>query len=385
MKPFIINFFLLLGLCQPAFTQTDTLRYEVLNTLPSFFQELKSQLSYPMAWGNSPIEDYATWRQSARQLLLSQMGNLPPKADNYGMTTIMSEQRDGYHAHKIAFNLTQWSRTPAYLLVPDGEGPFPAILMLHDHGAHFSIGKEKMVRPFHVHPDVMSDAQHWVKKCYDNQFVGDYFAKNGYVVLVIDALFWGERGRKEGIDYDSQQALASNLFQLGTSWGAIINMDDLRSVEFLSTLPHVDKSRIGCLGFSMGAYRSWMLSAMTDIVSASASVCWMNTTEYLMTPSNNQNKGGSAYSMLLPHIRQYLDYAHVASIACPKPTLFFNGLRDKLFPTSGVMDAFSIMTDVWESQQASERLVTQLWDETHFFSQAMQEQTLHFFDQWLRR
>lgn len=385
MKPFIINFFLLLGLCQPAFTQSDTLRYEVLNTLPSFFQELKSQLSYPMAWGNSPIEDYATWRQSARQLLLSQMGNLPPKADNYGMTTIMSEQRDGYHAHKIAFNLTQWSRTPAYLLVPDGEGPFPAILMLHDHGAHFSIGKEKMVRPFHVHPDVMSDAQHWVKKCYDNQFVGDYFAKNGYVVLVIDALFWGERGRKEGIDYDSQQALASNLFQLGTSWGAIINMDDLRSVEFLSTLPHVDKSRIGCLGFSMGAYRSWMLSAMTDIVSASASVCWMNTTEYLMTPSNNQNKGGSAYSMLLPHIRQYLDYAHVASIACPKPTLFFNGLRDKLFPTSGVMDAFSIMTDVWESQQASERLVTQLWDETHFFSQAMQEQTLHFFDQWLRR
>lgn len=48
-----------------------------------------------------------------------------------------------------------------------------------------------------------------------DQYTGDYFAQNGYVVLSIDALFWGERGRKEGVSYDGQQALASNFMANG--------------------------------------------------------------------------------------------------------------------------------------------------------------------------
>lgn len=248
----------------------------------------------------------------------------------------------------------------------------------------FCIGKEKMVRPFHVAPEVMKDADQWVDRYYDGQYTGDYLARHGYVVLAVDALLWGERGRKEGASYDAQQALASNFLQMGTSWGAFIHMDDVRSAEFLASLPFVDKERVGCLGFSMGAYRSWMLGALTDAVRASASVCWMNTTEYLMTPTNNQNKGGSAYAMLVPGLRRYLDYPHVASIACPKPTLLFNGTSDKLFPVEGVNDAYREMQSVWKSQGASDRLVTRLWDETHFFNREMQQAVLAFFDRWLK-
>lgn len=158
----------------------------------------------------------------------------------------------------------------------------------------------------------------------------------------------------------------------------------MRSAEFLASLPFVDKKRVGSLGFSMGAYRSWMLAALTDVVRASASVCWMNTTEHLMTLTNNQNKGGSAYAMLIPALRRYLDYPHVASIACPKPTLFFNGTRDKLFPIEGVRDAYREMEAVWKSQGASDHLVTKLWDEKHFFNKEMQKETLEFFDRWLK-
>ena len=172
-----------------------------------------------------------------------------------------------------------------------------------------------MVRPFHVAPEVMEDADQWASQCYDGQYVGDYLARHGYVVLAVDARFWGERGRKEGTSYDAQQALASNFLQMGASWGAFINVDFMRSAEFLASLPFVDKERVGSLGFSMGAYRSWMLAALTDVVRASASICWMNTTEHLMTLTNNQNKGGSAYAMLIPALRRYLDYPHVASIA----------------------------------------------------------------------
>lgn len=373
------------AMAQPDTTahEPDTTAHEVVKNMPIFYEQLKQQLTYPMAWGNSPTKEFGQWRTQAREVLTECMRNLAPAPKSYGMEVTDKEHRDGYEARKIRFNVSEWCRIPAYLLVPDGKGPFPAIVMLHDHGAHFSIGKEKMVRPFHVKPELLADADDWAARCYDNQYVGDYFAANGYVVLSIDALFWGERGRKEGIDYDGQQALASNFLQMGSSWGAFITTDDVRSAEFLASLPFVDKERVGCLGFSMGAYRSWMLSAATDCVKASASVCWMNTTGHLMTLTNNQNKGGSAYSMLIPNLRRYLDYPHTASIACPKPTLFFNGIRDKLFPVEGVKDAYATMQSVWKSQHATDRLVTKLWDEKHFFSKAMQKETLEFFNKWL--
>lgn len=364
--------------------QTDSAAYEVTGNMPVFYQQMKQQLTYPLAWGKAEEKDFAKWKAQARHVLAECMQNLQPAHKAYAMEVTDREQRDGYEARKIRFNLSEWSRVPAYLLVPEGEGPFPAIVLLHDHGAHFSIGKEKMVRPFHVAPEVMEDADQWARQCYDGQYVGDYLARHGYVVLAVDALFWGERGRKEGTSYDAQQALASNFLQMGASWGAFINVDDMRSAEFLASLPFVDKERVGSLGFSMGAYRSWMLAALTDVIRASASICWMNTTEHLMTLTNNQNKGGSAYAMLIPALRRYLDYPHVASIACPKPTLFFNGTQDKLFPIEGVRDAYREMEAVWQSQGASDRLVTKLWDEKHFFNKEMQKETLEFFDRWLK-
>lgn len=367
-----------------ASAQTDSTAYEVTGNMPVFYQQMKQQLTYPLAWGKAEEKDFAKWKAQARHVLAECMQNLQPAPKAYAMEVTDREQRDGYEARKIRFNLSEWSRVPAYLLVPEGKGPFPAIVLLHDHGAHFSIGKEKMVRPFHVAPEVMEDADQWASQCYDGQYVGDYLARHGYVVLAVDALFWGERGRKEGTSYDAQQALASNFLQMGASWGAFINVDDMRSAEFLASLPFVDKERVGSLGFSMGAYRSWMLAALTDVVRASASICWMNTTEHLMTLTNNQNKGGSAYAMLIPALRRYLDYPHVASIACPKPTLFFNGTRDKLFPIEGVKDAYLEMEAVWKSQGASDRLVTKLWDEKHFFNKEMQKETLEFFDRWLK-
>lgn len=367
-----------------ASAQTDSTAYEVTGNMPVFYQQMKQQLTYPLAWGKAEEKDFAKWKAQARHVLAECMQNLQPAPKAYAMEVTDREQRDGYEARKIRFNLSEWSRVPAYLLVPEGKGPFPAIVLLHDHGAHFSIGKEKMVRPFHVASEVMEDADQWASQCYDGQYVGDYLARHGYVVLAVDALFWGERGRKEGTSYDAQQALASNFLQMGASWGAFINVDDMRSAEFLASLPFVDKEHVGSLGFSMGAYRSWMLAALTDVVRASASICWMNTTEHLMTLTNNQNKGGSAYAMLIPALRRYLDYPHVASIACPKPTLFFNGTHDKLFPIEGVRDAYREMEAVWKSQGASDRLVTKLWDEKHFFNKEMQKETLEFFDRWLK-
>lgn len=129
---------------------------------------------------------------------------------------------------------------------------------------------------------------------------------------------------------------------------------------------------------------SWMLAAATDRIKAAASLCWMCTTDALMTPTNNQNKGGSAYAMLIPGLRQQMDYPHVASIACPKPMLFYNGTHDKLFPIAGVTEAYRQMQEVWKNQHAASKLTTQLWEEKHVCSRQMLKEVILWFDQWLK-
>lgn len=370
----------LLILLSPALAEAQSGSYGTEKDMPLFYEQLKAELTFPWSWQTKRTTmDFNSWRSEARRQVETTMQLAPPAPDDYTYEVIAREQRDGYEAQKIMFHVNKWERTMAYLLVPKKKKKAPALLMLHDHGAHFSIGKEKMVRPFDVDSAVVADADDWVVKCYDGVYVGDELAKAGYVVLSTDALFWGDRGRKEGVRYDSQQALAANMLQMGASWGAWITWDDIRSAEFLAHLPMVDKERVGCLGFSMGSYRSWMLAALSDDVKAAAAVCWMNDTEHLMSLTNNQNKGGSAYSMLIPGIRNLMDYAHVASLACPKPMLFFNGDRDKLFPVPGVQNAYATMREVWQSQGADSNLTTRIWPEKHFFNRAMQEEVKKFF------
>ena len=360
-------------------------------SMPVFYQLLKDSLR--------AVQQQSEALGVTRERVLATMQMAPPAPKDYNYEVIAEEQRDGYVAQKIAYNINRWEKVLAYLLIPASisqgrEG----ILLLHDHGAHFTIGKEKMVRPFGVDSLVIADADEWVRKCYDGVYVGDELAKQGYVVLCTDALFWGDRSPllnekdKEGNTikeinrslYERQQALASNMMQMGTSWAAWITWDDIRSAEFLAHLPMVNSKKVGCLGFSMGAYRSWMLAALSDDIKASASICWMNDTEHLMTLDNNQNKGGSAYSMLIPGIRNIADYPQVAALAAPKPALFFNGKKDKLFPVSGVETAYGVMHKAWKAHKAERKLVTKLWDEKHFFNKAMQQEVFEFFDKELK-
>lgn len=383
MKKTFVNVLSLLSVVAAVAATIPADHYETERDLPVYYEALRSELTYPDAWGHSPITDFVSWRSHARDVLLDCLQYEQDTTD-FDYAIEASEQRDGYMAHRISLRLNRYVRVPAYLLVPDGDGVHPAVVVLHDHGARFDIGKEKNVRPFASDSLTCKTADAWSRKCYDGLYTGDYLASNGYVVLAVDALFWGERGRKEGKRYDSQQALAANLLQLGRSWSGMMTADDVRSVAFLASLPFVDSERIGTVGFSMGAHRAWMLSAATDRVKVAAAVCWMCTTDSLMTLTNNQNKGGSAYAMIVPGLRCHLDYPHVASIACPKPMLLINGRRDKLFPVAGVESAYAYMHGVWESQGVGDRLVTTFYDTPHTFNAEMHREVLAFLDKWLK-
>jgi dienelactone hydrolase len=174
------------------------------------------------------------------------------------------------------------------------------------------------------------------------------------------------------------------MFQLGYSWAGYNVWDDIRSAQFLQGLAEVDPDRIGCVGLSMGANRAWHLAAATDSVQVGAAICWMGDTPTLTAAGNNQTTGQSAYSMLHPGLRNALDYADVAALACPKPMLFYNGHQDGLFPVSGVEAAYLTLRKAWSEQAASDRLVCKLWDVPHVFNRAMQQQAFDWLDRYLK-
>ena len=370
-------------------------KYEWQGEIPTYVETLKKELTYPMAWGNSPIGNFKKWKKAARAKVLECMMTPPKAAAAWNMEVLGEEQRDGYKAQKIAFNINAYSRITAYLLIPDGKGPFPTVNALHDHGAHLFIGKEKMIRPFFtleeqdsptkqaLCQEILDDADAWARQLYDNQYVGDYLAKHGYVVFSADAPMWGERGRKEGVDRNKYDLIAGNMMMLGRDLSVFMTYDDISSTEFLASLPMVDAKRIGWVGWPLGAYRSWMLSALSDRIKAGASICWMITTDAQLTRRFGRKENGG-FANCIPGLRQYLDYPHIASLACPKPMLFINGTKDKLFPVPGVKDAFAEMHKVWKSQGADNLLDTELWEIPHSCGLKVQEKMLEFLDKNLK-
>lgn len=363
-----------------AISAQNSGKYELQRDMPVYLDSIKSELTYPLAWGNSEITDFDLWRTTARDKVIELMLAPPPRANDYDMEIIGEEKRNGYTARKVRFNLTKYARVEAYVLVPDGGGPFPGIVALHDHGAHYSIGKEKMIRPFDVTKEVLDDCDEWADRLYEGQFVGDYLAKNGYVVISTDALFWGNRGRKEGIDGNKFADVAGNFMMLGRNMSAWMNFEDMYATEFLASLPEVDVERIGCIGLSMGAYRSWMLAALSPIIKAGCAVCWMTTTDVQLSWEYGRNERGGFANNLIG-VRNYLDYPHIASLACPKAMYFVNGETDKLFKPHSVRDAYATMRKVWDSQNAGEKLKTSLLPMGHEMPLTVQKSCLDFLNE----
>lgn len=98
------------------------------------------------------------------------------------------------------------------IYIPKGKGPFPAVLMLHASG-----GVEKVY-------------YEWATK----------LKQNGYVIYIIDS--FTPRGYKDRKSIGWDKATAAQLSDIAPAY------------HYLSTLPNVDASRIGLLGFSMGGY-----------------------------------------------------------------------------------------------------------------------------------
>ncbi len=299
--------------------------------------------------------------------------------------------RDGYRIEQV-----EVAGRAAYLLTPNQpEGyheKMPAVVALHDHGAWFSIGKEKIVRPMYderldsvANAVRMADAAAWKEKFYAGQSVADSLAKAGFIVLVTDALYWNqpveekpnEKGRIQDEGRDVARILKEvvkphnktlqqkqedfyweHLIATGEAWFETILREDKESVSYLMQVPGVDTTKIIAWGFSMGSYRAWQLAAEDKRVSACGASNWLST----QAAQGGVLTNSSSYSMYRPTLyapngndsTSMVDYPDIALQIAPRPFLIQYGTDDKVISKEGCEAAIAILQNAYTKSDATQ-------------------------------
>lgn len=171
----------------------------------------------------SPVVTAADWAQRRAELLAAwedRLGAWPPLITEPQVTVLGSERRGAITQYQIRFLWTPTAETSAYLLIPDGSGPRPAVVSVY-YEPETAIGRGAEQRDFA-----------W------------QLAQRGFVALSIGttaateaktyALYW------PSLEDARVQPLSMLAYAAANAW------------HVLAARPEVDDTRIGIVGHSFG-------------------------------------------------------------------------------------------------------------------------------------
>ena len=375
-----------------------------LGNLAPIARSIQRERGFPMEFASKGSLSVEEWRKRGRAEVAKAL-SYSPKPVPLDLKVHSVAKRDDYEVRIISFAGSAHYRVPAYLLVPTGgRGPYPAVVALHDHSGWFVHGKEKLVRMEGEHAALGNFRLQY----YGNRAWADELARRGFVVIIPDAFFWGERRlqyerppealqtRLVGLKPEAEEYVrAMNAFLreqaavlqtwlgfAGTTWMGIVNHDDRRSVDVLASLPEVDRNRIGCAGLSGGGYRATYMTGMEPRLKASVIVGWMTslpTTWDIPYPVHS-----SLFDAFSAHAN--LDHPDIASLGAPGCALFVqNCAQDRLFTRAGMDAAAEKIRAVYSVLGRAERYQYRYYDVPHQFNATMQEEAFAWLEKWLRR
>jgi dienelactone hydrolase len=368
------------------------------NLFPFIYgQAVKSD--FPLSFLAKEFQDVAAWKRAARAKLLEFVHYSPPKCEPRP-EVVEKVDRGDHIREEVLFNTTPDTRVPAYVLIPKkAKFPAPAIVALHDHGAFYFWGKEKLIEGENEHPALTE----FKKQYYAGVSVASALVRQGYVVIVIDMFYWGERRmildddpadwreRPRSISAkridefnrrasQNEQLVGRAIFAAGFTWSGVIFWDDARTVDYLVTRPEVDRKRIGCVGLSVGGLRSCHLAALDDRIKAAVIVGWMASFPAQLKAHLRNSIG---HTMLVPGLYRYMDYPDVTTLAMPSALLIINGNKDQLFNLQGVEQSFDKIQACYKKAGIADKIRARFYDTPHEFNHEMQAEAWEWLEKWI--
>jgi dienelactone hydrolase len=373
-----------------------------LGSLAPVIRAIQKERGFPLAYEHRGKLSAVEWRDRGRAAITTSLVYAPPPV-TLDLHVQSRVHRPGYEIRSISFAGTPHYRIPGFLLIPEGKGPFPAVVALHDHGGEYYFGKEKLVEMEEEHPALTS----YKKVYYGGRSFANDLARSGYVVLVADCFYWGERRIKyshppnnylqamAGFDEHSEAYVSAvdnfleqrtaDLITLlgyaGLNWLGIVSYDDMRAVDLLVSLPEVDPQRLGCIGLSGGGFRSTYLAGRDARIRAAAIVAWMTA-----LPTNLDLAEKSHADIFDSYaVHAGLDHPDVASLGALDCALFvLNCGRDELFTAEGMRIAVDKIRSVYQDLNRAEKFQAHIYDAPHQFNTVMQKDAFLWLDRWLK-
>jgi dienelactone hydrolase len=369
-----------------------------LGSLYPFVQKQADRSPIELSFLLPEFRDLRQWQKRARAKVFEHMFYAPPPV-SADPQVIRKTDRGDYTEEYLTFQSTPDIRVPAYVLIPkNAKLPAPGIVALHDHGGFYLWGKEKLIQIEGEHPELTD-----FRKYYGGKSIAVELVRQGYVVIVIDMFYWGERrllldddppefrerpasmpvekvreyNRRSG---QNEQLAARSLFTAGITWPGVMLWDDIRTVDYLASRPEVDRKRLACVGLSVGGYRSFMLAALDERIKTAVSVGWM-TSFGSQIRAHVLNSVGLSFHLV--GLYRYLDLPDVSALVAPRPILIINGSKDTLFNQDGIKAAYDKIARCFAKAGVAGRHACRLYDTPHEFNPEMQAEAWEWFRKWL--
>ena len=348
------------------------------------------------------------WKRAARPVYRAHL-SYDPKPLPLSAEPAGREERDGFTVERVRIKATANYDIPAWVLIPaKRNGRVPGIVAQHCHSGRYVWGHEKILSAPQDHPTLTT----FRNGAYGRPYA-ETLARRGYVVLVIDAFYFGERRlRVEEIEpatapgemreslnalrklerdtpvwFDAvnslcsryEQITAKTIFSSGATWPGMLVWDDMRAVDYLASRPEVDAKRIGALGLSIGGLRTARLAAADPRIKVACVTGWM--TEFRSQLRNHlRNHTWMAY---IPGLQKSLDLPDEVALTAPGALLVQQCGRDQLYPMEGMKGAVEKLSKIYAKAGIPERFKGTFYNVPHSFSPDMQEEAFTWIARWI--
>jgi hypothetical protein len=207
---------------------------------------------------------------------------------------------------------------------------------------------------------------------------GVWFARHGYVCLVIDTLQLGEiRGEHHGTHHLNKWWWVAR----GYTPAGVEAWNGMRALDYLETRPEVDKSRFGITGRSGGGAYSWWVAALDGRIKAAAPTAGITTMRNHVVDGRIE---GHCDCMFFVNTYRW-EFDRVAALVAPRPLLICNTDKDGIFPTDGVFSIYQSTRRLYHLLGAEAAIGLQVAEGPHKDMQPLNTGSFHWFERHLKK
>lgn len=330
---------------------------------PSLAQYFQSETRRVAEGCLARIETLADWkaqREAYRRQLQEMLGlwPLPERTDLKPVITGTLDHPE-FTVEKLHFQASPGLYVTANLYLPRKvEKPAPAIL--------YACGHSRAVTNGIVCGNKTGYQHH-----------GAWYARHGYVCLLIDTVELGEiPGVHRGTHSEKQWWWNSR----GYTPAGVEAWFGIRALDYLCSRPEVDRERIGMTGRSGGGSYTWTVAALDERVKVAVPVAGI-------TDLRNQIVDGAieGHCDCMFFVNTYRwDFAQVAALLAPRPLLLSNSDKDSIFPLDGVLRIHEQVRRIYQLYRANTNLGLLITEGPHADTQDLQVPAFRWFNRWLK-